>query len=236
MIDSQNPDENCDCSLFMDPVLRDGCENFKGLYWNNPQVSYEEVTCPEELSRTFCWLLDDSANDWPSNDAIPEFCSSNIEEGATTQAPPETTTTDATTQAPPETTTQQATTQAPPVTTTAEATTQAPPVTTTEEDTSQVSDAECAITIQPGASAWWAGLEVGFESNAITLDFSSTGLDLDQVTLDQGVFSAQRSGQFLLTLVKPDWVSLSAKGYMGFNGQNVPALANLVAPSCIDAV
>ena len=38
MINSQNPDENCNCEIFPDQTLKDGCNNFRGLYWNNPTV------------------------------------------------------------------------------------------------------------------------------------------------------------------------------------------------------
>lgn len=54
MIDSQNPDKNCDCNALVDPVLRAGCANFKGLSWDNPEVTYQEVKCPVELGRMPC--------------------------------------------------------------------------------------------------------------------------------------------------------------------------------------
>jgi len=40
MINSQNPEENCSCNDLVDPILRDGCNNFRGLYWDNPEVTY----------------------------------------------------------------------------------------------------------------------------------------------------------------------------------------------------
>ena len=56
MIHSQNPEENCGCDKFGDETLRNGCNNFKSLYWNNPQVHYEETTCPPELvASPPCW-------------------------------------------------------------------------------------------------------------------------------------------------------------------------------------
>ena len=73
MISSSDPDQNCNCSLFNNDVLRNGCENFRTLYWDNVQVTYEEVTCPEELTRLPCW--DQNGNAYPSG--IPEFCASN---------------------------------------------------------------------------------------------------------------------------------------------------------------
>ena len=57
MIHSQNPDENCNCDALQDHTLRAGCNNFKSLYWNNPEVDYEELSsCPPELEKSPpCW-------------------------------------------------------------------------------------------------------------------------------------------------------------------------------------
>ena len=64
MIRSQNPDENCNCDDFNDETLKNGCKNFKSLYWNNPEVDYEEIDCPAELKTTPpCWH--DNGDDWP---------------------------------------------------------------------------------------------------------------------------------------------------------------------------
>lgn len=201
MIASDNPAQNCDCDLFINPILRTGCENFLGLYWNNVQVTYEEVTCPEELSRLNCWQ--ENGNNWPIG--IPEYCASNIAEGPTfpTTVPPTGTDPSPTNPSP---------TNPPP-----------PPM----------NSAKCIIEVQ-GANPYWAGLLVGFDTTTVTLDFSVTGIDLSQVKLDQGVFaSADISGQ-LITLENPSWVSLTNKGYLGFHGENVVALANLLAPACIN--
>lgn len=70
MIRSSDPTENCDCSLFVSDVLRAGCENFLSLRWNNVDVSYEEVNCPEELSRLPCW--EENGRQWPNQ--IGGFC------------------------------------------------------------------------------------------------------------------------------------------------------------------
>ena len=71
MIDSSNPNDNCDCSLFSNPVLKAGCENFKSLYWNNPSVTYEEVTCPPELSQLPCWAENGDNYPWGGP---PDLC------------------------------------------------------------------------------------------------------------------------------------------------------------------
>ena len=54
MIGSNNPNANCTCDLFKSQTLRQGCENFLSLKWDNPTVFYEEVTCPKELSSLHC--------------------------------------------------------------------------------------------------------------------------------------------------------------------------------------
>jgi hypothetical protein len=79
MINSTDPDQNCNCSLFKSKVLRDGCENFRTLYWDNIGVSCEEVTCPPELARLPCW----KENDCGYPNGTPKFCSSNVAIGST---------------------------------------------------------------------------------------------------------------------------------------------------------
>lgn len=84
MIDSSNPDELCDCSKFHDPVLRAGCENFLSLKWDNTVVEYEEVNCPNELTRLNCW--EENGNGYPQT-GIPEFCASNLDSTSPTSNP-----------------------------------------------------------------------------------------------------------------------------------------------------
>lgn len=68
---SSNPQENCDCSLFTDPVLQEGCENFLRLGWDDPVVEYQELDeCPLELDRLPCW--DENGGDWPKT--VPDLC------------------------------------------------------------------------------------------------------------------------------------------------------------------
>jgi len=71
LIGDSNPDANCNCSLFNDHVLRKGCENFYSLRWDNPIVTYEEVTCPDELARLHC------DHPYASEDNMPDTCASN---------------------------------------------------------------------------------------------------------------------------------------------------------------
>merc|ERR1719491_153668 len=71
MIDSQDPETNCDCSKFISPVLKAGCENFYAMQWDNPSVVYKEVSCPEEIANLPCW--EQNGNGYPQ-DGIPETC------------------------------------------------------------------------------------------------------------------------------------------------------------------
>uniref|UniRef100_A0A7S1B7J5 Cellulase n=1 Tax=Corethron hystrix TaxID=216773 RepID=A0A7S1B7J5_9STRA len=73
MIDDQNPDKNCDCSTFKNPILKAGCKNFYSLKWDNPQVTYEELdACPKELSSLHCGYP------YPDEENMPETCASNV--------------------------------------------------------------------------------------------------------------------------------------------------------------
>ncbi len=90
---------------------------------------------------------------------------------------------------------------------------------------------DCTVIVREESNPWWAGLDIGFDSGTATLDFSGTGLDINQVTLQSGVFHTSVSGQ-VITLTKPGWVSINNPGYMGFNGNNYAALATFSAPGC----
>ena len=79
MIDDQDPDVGCDCSEFQNPILRAGCENFYSLMWNNVEVDYEEVDCPDELNRLNCW----EENGYAYPFGVPDFCASNVESEVT---------------------------------------------------------------------------------------------------------------------------------------------------------
>jgi len=75
MIDSDDPNANCDCSLFNDKVLENGCNNFLSLYWSNPDVNYEQVSCPPELNAAPpCW--EDNGNSYPNG--IPSLCANSF--------------------------------------------------------------------------------------------------------------------------------------------------------------
>ena len=85
MIDQQDPNVNCDCSKFKNPILRAGCENFYSLQWNNAKVVYEEVACPFELERLSCW--EENGNSYPPFGDVPQFCVSNLDNPSPTPNP-----------------------------------------------------------------------------------------------------------------------------------------------------
>ena len=85
MIDQQDPNVNCDCSKFKNPILRAGCENFYSLQWDNAKVVYEEVTCPFELDRLNCW--EENGGKYPPFGEVPQFCASNIDNPSPTPNP-----------------------------------------------------------------------------------------------------------------------------------------------------
>jgi len=128
MIDSQDPEVGCDCSAFNDETLRTGCQNFLSLYWDNPTVAYEEVSCPQELSSLHC------AHPYAFEDVvdIPETCARNDFGPVTTTTSTESSTSTAqTTTTTPETTVVTTSSTTPETTTTTE-------VTTTTPETTQV--------------------------------------------------------------------------------------------------
>ena len=84
MIDSQDPDIDCNCSEFSNSVLKAGCENFFSLLWDNAEVDYEEVECPIELSRLNCW--EENGGRYPED--TPQFCASNVGENVPTPPSP----------------------------------------------------------------------------------------------------------------------------------------------------
>ena len=69
------PASTCNCNVFRDRTLREGCQNFLSLGWNNVEVRYEKVSCPNELSRQNCW--EKNRNKWPSWRNKPQFCANN---------------------------------------------------------------------------------------------------------------------------------------------------------------
>lgn len=69
---------NC-CSF---PVVVQGCENFFSLKWNNPTVTYEEVTCPQELASLHC------AHPYALEATMPATCANNVVTSGTPKPTP----------------------------------------------------------------------------------------------------------------------------------------------------
>lgn len=90
----------------------------------------------------------------------------------------------------------------------------------------------CKVQKRSGASAYWLGYDVFADFAPIVLDFSGTGIDLNQIIIDQGVFQDVTilSNNRLLINVKPSWVSNVVPGYIGFRANNYsPLSTNLIA-------
>jgi len=90
----------------------------------------------------------------------------------------------------------------------------------------------CNVDLQAGRGAYWAGLQVGFDSASAVLNFSGSGLDLSSVSVNGGVFSNVVVDGQTITLEKPEWVSGNSPGYIGLSGQNVPELGTFMIPFC----
>lgn len=58
--------------LIYELLSHQGCENFLSLKWNNPTVTYEEVTCPQELASLHC------AHPYALEVTMPATCSNNF--------------------------------------------------------------------------------------------------------------------------------------------------------------
>eukprot|EP00551_Chaetoceros_affinis_P006935 CAMPEP_0203683208 /NCGR_PEP_ID=MMETSP0090-20130426/47400_1 /ASSEMBLY_ACC=CAM_ASM_001088 /TAXON_ID=426623 /ORGANISM="Chaetoceros affinis, Strain CCMP159" /LENGTH=721 /DNA_ID=CAMNT_0050552337 /DNA_START=1352 /DNA_END=3517 /DNA_ORIENTATION=- len=69
------PGRGCDCDVFSDRTLREGCQNFLSLGWDNVQVRYERVSCPPELERQSCWVQ--NGEKWPPVETQPQWCANN---------------------------------------------------------------------------------------------------------------------------------------------------------------
>mmetsp|Transcript_28535 Transcript_28535/g.61323 ORF Transcript_28535/g.61323 Transcript_28535/m.61323 type:complete len:465 (-) Transcript_28535:226-1620(-) len=146
LIDDNDPDTNCDCSLFKSPTLRAGCENFYSLKWDNPTVTYEELTsCPPELADLHCEYPYATEGNMPDTCASNDFGEVTSTTSSSTSATTTVTTTTppATTQPPPSTTTTSATTQPPPTTTETSTTVTTTTTSTTPATTSKPSGDNC---------------------------------------------------------------------------------------------
>lgn len=144
LISDPNPDVNCDCSLFVDPILRNGCENFYSLKWDNPKVTYEEVDCPPELAELHCGYPYATELNMPDTCAFNDFAPS-----PPSPTPPSTTeaTASTTTKSTLRTTTTTATTSSITTTPTTTKTTATDPPATTDASTT------AATTSNPSSDA-----------------------------------------------------------------------------------
>lgn len=92
----------------------------------------------------------------------------------------------------------------------------------------------CKVNKKDGANPYWLGYDVYSDFAPIVLDFSETGINLNNVIVDQGVFGdvVKLSETKLLINHKPQWVSKSVPGYIGFRANNYAPLGTNLLAAC----
>ncbi|MCE0724156.1 MULTISPECIES: lytic polysaccharide monooxygenase [Legionella] len=80
----------------------------------------------------------------------------------------------------------------------------------------------CTAIRMEGSSTYWLGYDVYTDKAPFVLNFSATGIDLTKIIIAPGVFSNIQvlDKDNLLINIKPDWVSKTVPGYIGFHGPN----------------
>ncbi|CEK11374.1 lytic polysaccharide monooxygenase [Legionella hackeliae] len=80
----------------------------------------------------------------------------------------------------------------------------------------------CQSLRKQGSNSYWLGYDVYADSTPIVLNFNETGIDLTKIIIEHGVFSniSVLDKDKLLINTKPDWVSKTIPGYLGFYGPN----------------
>jgi chitin-binding protein len=93
----------------------------------------------------------------------------------------------------------------------------------------------CTVERQNGSSSYWMGYNIYVEKAPFVLDFSSIGINLDEVNVS-GVFTdiSKLNNTQLLIKTKPSWVSKTTPGYMGFHPKSgsYPPLDKPIPASC----
>ena len=111
------------------------------------------------------------------------------------------------------------------------------PLPPNDEDIPDPINPNCGVTIRDDRSPWYAGLDVGFDAPQIVLDFTDSGLNLQDIQINPGTnFDVSIVGQ-TIGLLNPGWVTSTMPGFIGFHGLNygqLDALATFVEPICGD--
>lgn len=102
------------------------------------------------------------------------------------------------------------------------------------EKKDQPAPQSCRVQRRGGSNPWWMGYDIFSDKTPIVLDFEDTGINLSKVTVDSGVFfEVQKlSNTKLLINRKPEWVSNTNPGYIGFKANNYAPLATNIIASC----
>lgn len=80
----------------------------------------------------------------------------------------------------------------------------------------------CTVKRKEGSGNYWLGYDIFAEQTPFVLDFSNTGIDVTKIMISPGAFSDIKvlDKNKLLINKKPDWVSKTNPGYIGFDGAN----------------
>lgn len=90
----------------------------------------------------------------------------------------------------------------------------------------------CNVTLQ-GVSAQWIGYDIFSDRPEFELDFSKTGINLNNIRIDPGSnFMVTKISNEKLRLDKPSWVTGTVPGYLGLNADNYPAFLDAIIPIC----
>ncbi|STY29627.1 chitin-binding protein [Legionella wadsworthii] len=95
----------------------------------------------------------------------------------------------------------------------------------------------CNAKRKDGSSIYWLGYDIYTDKTPFVLNFSATGIDLTKIIIASGVFSNIKvlDKDRLWVGTKPDWVSKTVPGYMGFHGPNYGSydpFGNLTPANC----
>lgn len=89
----------------------------------------------------------------------------------------------------------------------------------------------CSVTMQDGASAWWAGLQVATKNAKTVLDFGAS-VDLSKLQIQSTDYDVKVDGSKVILIKKSAWINETSPAYVGLQGNNVSALISLKAPGC----
>lgn len=96
----------------------------------------------------------------------------------------------------------------------------------------------CVVKRQESSGSYWLGYNIFTDNAPIILNFSNTGIDLRQLSIDSGNFAGIHiiDKDHLKIDKKPEWVTQSVPGYIGFHEQNRQSYTPFNHPSTASCV